>query len=134
MAVTDWTQQQEQTRPSWPGRARELMKLMSPRCSRHAAVRPPPARATSSAARSGTAMARPGPPRPRWGPKGPVLGREDAATTVSLHHLTAKQRHQCHLATPSCTPARHCRRRNAIGLRAPPPDEDNPAPPCQARG
>jgi hypothetical protein len=43
MAVTDRTQQQEQTRPSWPGQARGLVKLPSPRYSRHAAVRPPQA-------------------------------------------------------------------------------------------
>jgi hypothetical protein len=41
MAVTDRTQQQEQTGPFWPGRARGLVKLPSPRCSRRAAVQPP---------------------------------------------------------------------------------------------
>jgi hypothetical protein len=65
MAVTDRTQQQEQTRPSWPGRAHGLVKLPTPRCSRHAAVRPSPARATSLAAGGGTSPPRPSPPRPR---------------------------------------------------------------------
>jgi hypothetical protein len=37
-AVTDRTPQQKQTRPFWPGRARGLVKLPSPRCSKHVAV------------------------------------------------------------------------------------------------
>jgi hypothetical protein len=50
----------------WPGQARGLVKLPSPRCSRHATIWPPPAQATSPAAGSGIATARPGPPRPKW--------------------------------------------------------------------
>jgi hypothetical protein len=134
MAVTDRTQQQEQTRPSWPGRAHGLVKLLSPRCSRHAAVRPPLARATSSAAGSGTATPRPGPPRPRWGSKGPDLGRKDAATIVSLRHPATKQRRRRHLATPSRAPARRRRCWNVVDLGAPSSAEGSPAPPYQSCG
>jgi hypothetical protein len=97
MAVTDRTQQQEQTRPSWPGRARGLVKLPSPRCSRHAAVRPFPARATSPAAGGGTApqawpaQTQKRPEEPRSGPGGRrhqrhcATHRQAAASSNSAH-------------------------------------------------
>jgi hypothetical protein len=46
----------EQTKPTWPGRARGLVKLLSPCCSQRAAVRPPPARATPPVVGGGTTM------------------------------------------------------------------------------
>jgi hypothetical protein len=109
MAVTDRTQRQEQTRPFWPGRARGLVKLPSPRCSRRAAVRPPspepPLRPPE------VVQPRPGLARPD--PDGAQRAQIWAGRTppASPRRPTAKERPPRHLAT------------RATPSRAPPPSE-----------
>jgi hypothetical protein len=109
MAVTDRTQQQEQTRPFWPGRARGLVKLPSPRCSRRATVRPPspePPLRPPEVVQPRPGLARPDPDGARraqiW------AGRTPPA---SPRRPTAKERPPRHLAT------------RATPSRAPPPSE-----------
>jgi hypothetical protein len=112
MAVTDRTQQKEQTSPSGPRRARGLVKLPSPRCSRH----------TSLATGGGTATPRPGLPRPRWGPKGLDLGRADAARVTALPH-----RQEAASSSPGHPSARPCR-------APPPPERRRPVGTAAGRG
>jgi hypothetical protein len=97
MAVTDQTHQQEQTRPFWPGRARGLVKLPSPRCSRHAAVRPPPPEPPLRPPE--VVQPRPGLARPD--PDGARRAQiwADRAPPASPHHPTAKERPPRRLAT-----------------------------------
>jgi hypothetical protein len=109
MAVTDRTQQQEQTRSFWPGQARGLVKLPSPRCSRRAAVRPPspePPLRPPEVVQPRPGLARPDPDGARraqiW------AGRTPPA---SPRRPTAKERPPRHLAT------------RATPSRAPPPSE-----------